>query len=238
MSLQTRCRNVKIGLENELANLKVDVIPKSLMAYGKGESTELMISFTDKLVCEISFNEKTYKISTLYKEWKEETTYSGTNDGKSFSYYVDKLDECTSEVRRLVEYARAQGCNKRGKNCYVWPETSDDSERLTNMVNLSKNVFDGSSYEVRRTEKENEGCVNVFPKGIATGVSTIRRLAGIYVQKKSVNILVKEPLYSLTKVAIEQKGINKAEIAKGGYCYQHLSIDKVIEILQIFAKAE
>jgi hypothetical protein len=48
--------------------------------------------------------DETYKISTGVSAWKDKTSYlCGEEDGKVV-YYVETIDECLGEMKRLVDF--------------------------------------------------------------------------------------------------------------------------------------
>ncbi len=71
----------------------------------KSEGNIVLINFQNKLICGIKVERLTYKIFNVSSNWKEKTTYlSILEDNGTYSYYLDTIDECIGEVKRLADF--------------------------------------------------------------------------------------------------------------------------------------
>lgn len=68
------------------------------------ENTSLVVSSNDIDVCIIFVIDKSYKISTNITIWKEKISHFCTDEMGSIVYYVDTIDECISEIKRLLDF--------------------------------------------------------------------------------------------------------------------------------------
>lgn len=85
------------------------------------ENRDVIVMADDKELCRISVMDETYKISTNVSEWKERTTYLCTEANGITEYYVDRIDECIGEIKRLVK-------------CYVSMNTVTRSSELSKII--------------------------------------------------------------------------------------------------------
>ena len=67
------------------------------------EKNVVSVVFQEMLVCGISVEEEVYKIFNATSDWAQKTSYhcDEANDGTWF-YYLETIDECIGEVKRLV----------------------------------------------------------------------------------------------------------------------------------------
>lgn len=65
----------------------------------------ISIYFQENLVCNVSVEDKVYKIFNLTNEWIQKTSYycDSAPDGTWF-YYLETIDECIGEVNRLLMF--------------------------------------------------------------------------------------------------------------------------------------
>ncbi len=117
--------DLKMGLEEALKGVPVSI---------KAESNKVTVNFQELLICGVSIEDETNRIYNASSEWAEKTTYlcEEDGDGKWF-YYLDTIDECIGECKRLVMFEAQKGKSK--------PETS-----VSHTSELSK-VLDRDTFE-------------------------------------------------------------------------------------------
>ena len=91
-----RLNDLFIGVKNTLKSIPVTV---------SADKNIVSVSFQELLVCGISVEEEVYKIFNATSDWTQKTTYhcDKANNGTWF-YYLETIDECIGEVKRLVSF--------------------------------------------------------------------------------------------------------------------------------------
>lgn len=96
-----RRNNLYEGLEIELSHIPVSI---------EKEDNTIKVNFQELLLCGVSVEEEAYKIYNAPIGWKEKTTYlCNKAEDETVFYYIETIDECIGEVRRLVLYVAQNG---------------------------------------------------------------------------------------------------------------------------------
>lgn len=73
------------------------------------ENTSVVISKNDADKCSVLVMDEAYKITTSEIAWKEKTSYLCTGEAGKIVYYVETIDECLGEIKRLIEFVSMNG---------------------------------------------------------------------------------------------------------------------------------
>ena len=94
------------GIKNILKAIPVDVM---------ADKDTVIVNFQGNLICGVQVLEEAYKIYNVSEEWEKKTSYL-CNKAEDGTYYcfLDTIDECIGEVRRLVLFEAQKGNKKFG----------------------------------------------------------------------------------------------------------------------------
>lgn len=73
------------------------------------ENTSVVVSKNDVDMCSVSVMNEAYKISTGESAWKENTSYLCVDEDGIVVYYVETIDECLGEIKRLMDFTDVKG---------------------------------------------------------------------------------------------------------------------------------
>ncbi|MGO4926870.1 DUF7225 domain-containing protein [Streptococcus alactolyticus] len=76
-------------------------------AHVRMENTSAIISTDTDDLCSMLVMDETYKISTSVLEWKDETSYLCNQESENIVYYVETIDECLGEAKRLFDFSNS-----------------------------------------------------------------------------------------------------------------------------------
>lgn len=100
-SIILRRNDLKESLEAALEAIPVTVSAKE---------EKVLVSFQDLLICGVSIEEETYKIYNASSDWANKTTCLCEEDEDgTWHYYLETIDECIGECRRLVMFEAQKG---------------------------------------------------------------------------------------------------------------------------------
>lgn len=68
------------------------------------KNTSVVVSMNGNDVCRALVMDESYKISTTVSAWKDKTSYHYTEESGMVVYYVETIDECLGEIKRLVAF--------------------------------------------------------------------------------------------------------------------------------------
>ena len=71
------------------------------------ENTSVVVSKNDDKCC-VMVMDKAYKITTSETAWKEKTSYLCEDKAGKIVYYVDTIDECLGEIKRLIDFVNVE----------------------------------------------------------------------------------------------------------------------------------
>ena len=87
---------------------------KSIPVSIYGEEDVVNVKFQELLVCGVQVEEETYRIFNATDEWTHMTTYHcEQDDDDTWFYYVESVDECISECKRLVMFEATKNTTKK-----------------------------------------------------------------------------------------------------------------------------
>lgn len=73
------------------------------------KDTSVIVSANGRDLCSALVMDEVYKISTGITAWKEKTSYFCSEDDGIVVYYVETIDECIGEIKRLVDFSSMNG---------------------------------------------------------------------------------------------------------------------------------
>ncbi len=89
---------------------ELKIFPVNIME----DDDKVKVSVQEKLICGVEIQEETYKIFFINQEWKDKTSYRCEDDGNGmWSYYLETIDECIWEVKRIVIFEANRNKQKK-----------------------------------------------------------------------------------------------------------------------------
>lgn len=93
--------DLKEGVAFELSSIPVTVSTKE---------RNVLVNFQELLICGISVEDEGYWIFNASSEWADKTTYLCEEDANgTWKYYLETIDECIGESKRLVMFEAQKG---------------------------------------------------------------------------------------------------------------------------------
>lgn len=128
-SIILRRDDLKEGVAFELKSIPVVVSAKE---------RNVLVNFQELLICGISVEDEGYWIFNASSEWADKTTYlcEETNDG-TWKYYLETIDECIGETKRLVMFEAQKGKSTSNTGSEKGEHTSELSQ-VVNAVAFEK----------------------------------------------------------------------------------------------------
>lgn len=104
--------NLESGIKRALKLVPVTV---------SSEEKNVSVCFQERLISGVIIGDGCYKIYNASSEWADTTTYlCNEEDDGTWSYYLDTIDECVGEMKRLIIFEikkeKKSGTNKKGKS--------------------------------------------------------------------------------------------------------------------------
>ncbi len=207
---------------------------KSVPVLVYGENDKVLVQFHDVLICGVVVAENNLKIYNASDGWAEQTTYSceDEEDGTKY-YYVDSIDECISEVKRLVLFEAKKGSRNNGvvkvPDTFDW---EDDMEGiLKSLSSILSKILEGTDYSVERNKTIGERDVDIFRKGES------RRVGQIWPKKRDQRFEVtipKEVIHGEVKALLPEP---KSQRANDCY-YPYTDYDLMIKVFLAIANKQ
>ena len=187
---ELRLNDLFIGVKNTLKSIPVTISADKNIVY---------VSFQELLVCGISVEEEVYKIFNATSDWAQKTTYhcDKANDGTWF-YYLETIDECIGEVKRLVLFEEINRKNKISEAVPVGMTSSQHREWVESIIGKLAEENPSITY---RTDTVKDTPISLDDE----------RVMDVYYRKDAVRINV--------KFDTKQYQIYKDELPKD-ICYQ------------------
>lgn len=108
--------NLESGIKKGLKD-----IPVLVASSGRN----VTVHFQELLISGIAIEEECYKIYNASREWADQTTYHCDEDGNdTWSYYLETVDECVGEMKRLVMFEAQKGSKRPVVSGYHTSELS------------------------------------------------------------------------------------------------------------------
>ena len=156
-----------------------------------------------------------------------EVLYAAT---KARGYSLAELEACRKAKEEKRGAFEKKLFLKSAIECDEWPSNVEERLKIVNAI--SGAILEGTAFESARNQTETEPCINICPEGKT--INARDRIAAIWAKdNRTVDFLVKQPVYEKINESVSALGIDTPRRKKTEYVYERVSLKQAVWILQL-----